>query len=554
MWIKGKEDKFTVSSQDNIDILPIDKAVMLLGSDNKFVSIVNNAIKEYGSELLKDSVRYGKREIAYDDNSFFISIVNPNNMKAVVTLLSIGNSDAVNGLNRKLPHYGKYSYLAFSGSEPSNIAKGQWSINNSPLVSNLDPLANDVEVKLENRQALATLAPVFSADRMMEAVEYLASDDLKGRGLGSPEIEEAADFIAKKFEEYGLQAGSDDGTYYQQWTQDVLDKKNVKLKNVVGIIPGTNPDLKEAVVISAHYDHLGYGWPDVRKGNEGKIHNGADDNASGIAVMLELAKTLGKTHKPARTIIFIAFTAEEAGLVGSRYFINNYKKFPIHKILANLNIDTVGRLFDNKLMVLNSNTAREWKFIFMGTDFTTGVASDLITQDLDASDQMVFIENGVPGVQLFYAGVGSDYHKPEDDADKIDADGLVKVATVAREILEYLADREELMTFTGKTISGRSNMPKIDNKSGERKAATGLMPDFVFSGEGVKIAGVSDDSPAAKAGLVKGDVIIAFDSISVKNLKDYSKYLKEHQPGDAVSFTIDRKSEKIEVYLILSER
>ncbi len=351
-----------------------------------------------------------------------------------------------------------------------------------------------------------------------------------------------------------MKPGSDAGTYYQEWTQDVLDKKNVKLKNVIGLIPGTNPDLSEAVVISAHYDHLGFGWPDVRKGNDGKIHNGADDNASGIAVMLELAKTLGKTHKPARTIIFIAFTAEEAGLVGSRYFANNYKKYPISEILANLNIDTVGRLFGNNLMVLNSNTAREWKFIFMGTDFTTGVGSDLITQDLDASDQTAFIEKGVPGVQLFYTGIDSDYHKPEDDADKIDADGLVKVATVAREILEYLAEREELMAFTGKAISAKPTMPQMDKKSGERKAATGLMPDFVFSGAGVKIAAVSDDSPANKADLMKGDVIIAFDGKPVKNLKDYSNYLKEHQPGDTVTFTIDRNGEKKEVNITLSER
>ena len=554
LWIKGKEEKFTITSQDDIDKLPTDKAVMLLGANSKFAPIINTAIKEYGSELLQDGVRYGKRELSSTDNSFFTSIVNPNNIKAVVTLLSIGNKDAVGGLIRKLPHYGKYSYLAFSGSEPTNIDKGQWSANNSPLIKNIDPSANNVEVKLETRKALANLAPVFSADRMMEVVKFLASDDLKGRGIGTPELDQAANYIARKFEEYGLQTGSDDGTYFQQWTQDVLDKKNIKLKNVIGIIPGTNPDLAEAVVISAHYDHLGFGWPDVRKGNEGKIHNGADDNASGIAVMLELAKTLGKTHKPARTIIFIAFTAEESGLVGSRYFANNYKKYPINKILANLNIDTVGRLFGKKLMVLNSNSAREWKFIFMGADFTTGVASDLITQDLDASDQMAFINRGVPGVQLFYTGVGSDYHRPEDDADKIDADGLVKVATVTREVLEYLAEREDPMTFTGKAINGYPTIPQIDKKSGKRKAATGLMPDFVFSGEGVKIAGVSDDSPAAKAGLVKGDVISEFDGKPVKNLKDYSNYLKKHQPGDTVTFTIDRNGVKKEVNITLSER
>lgn len=552
-WIKGKEDKFTVESQNDVDELPTDKAAMVLGLDNKFAPVVNSAIKGYGSELIDNGVRYDKREISAENNSFFISAVNPNNVKQVITLLSIGNDAAVGGLVRKLPHYGKYSYLAFAGDEPSNIAKGQWPVKNSPLMKNLDESV-EVKVELEKREALATLAPVFSSKRMMESITYLASDEMKGRGIGTKEIDDAADYIAKKFEEYGLHPGSDNGTYFQAWNQDVLDKKNVALKNVIGIIPGINPKLSEAVVISGHYDHLGFGWPDVRKGNEGKIHNGADDNASGIAVMLEIAKTLGKTAKPARTIIFVAFTAEESGLVGSRYFVANYKKYTIEKILANLNIDTVGRLFGRKLMVLNSNTAREWKFIFMGTDFTTGVASELITQDLDASDQMAFIEKGVPGVQLFYTGVDSDYHVPEDDAEKIDSDGLVKVATVAREIIEYLAEREEPMAFTGKASSGKLQKPQMGKMSGERKAATGTMPDFAYSGEGVKIAGVSDDSPAAKAGMLKGDVIKAFNGKEVKNLKDYSNYLKAHQPGDTVKFTIERDGKEKDVKITLGER
>ncbi|NOX64707.1 MAG: PDZ domain-containing protein, partial [Chlorobi bacterium] len=212
-----------------------------------------------------------------------------------------------------------------------------------------------------------------------------------------------------------------------------------------------------------------------------------------------------------------------------------------------------GRLFGRKLMVLNSNTAREWKFIFMGTDFTTGIASELITQDLDASDQMAFIEKGVPGIQLFYTGIDSDYHVPEDDADKIDADGLVKVATVTREVLEYLADREEPMAFTGTVKSGNGKPQKV-KKTGGRKASTGTMPDFAYSGKGVKIGGVSDGSPAAEAGLLKGDVITEFNGKPVKNLKDYSNYLKEHQPGDIITLVIDRSGEKKEVKLILTER
>lgn len=551
LWIKGNENKFSVKSQDQVKELPDNESVMLLGTKNKFNSVVNSELKKYNSEILNNGIKFGKREIPSDDNSFFISVSNPKNIKEVITLLTIGNKSAVEGLNDKLPHYAKYSYLAFNGSEPANIEKGAWQVINSPMFKDIASADNNIEVKLETRKALASLEPVFSAERMMETVKFLASEDLKGRGIGTPELDIAADYIAKKFEEYGLLPGSDDGTYFQSWKQDVLDKKNISLKNIIGIIPGTNPDLSEAVVISAHYDHLGLGWPDVKKGNEGKIHYGADDNASGVSVLLELAKSLGKSFKPARTIIFVAFTAEEAGLIGSRYFVTNYKKYPARKIFAILNLDTVGRLFGNKLMVLNTNTAREWKFIFMGANFTTGVPTELVTQDLDASDQTAFIEKGIPGVQLFYTGIKSDYHSPEDIADKIDVDGLIKTAAISREVLEYLADRTEPMPFTG--TQGETNSTTKKN-SGERNASTGAMPDFTFNGEGVKIADVADNSPAANTGLQKGDVIIGFDDKPVKNLTEYSNYLKQHKPGDKVKLTIIRNNTKQDVSITLSER
>ncbi len=554
-WVKGKEDKFEIKNENDVDELPADKAVIILGLENKFASVVNAEILKYNSKLTTENVTFSKQEVSTKNNSFFITTVNPKNKNDIIALLSIGNKDASDGLVRKLPHYGKYSYLAFSGDEPSNIAKGQWPVINSPLAKILDSKMSEVKVELEKREALAMLSPVFSAERMMESIKYLASDELKGRGIDSPEIEKSANYIKSKFEEYGLQPGGDNGTYYQTWTQDVLNKNNLKLKNIIGIIPGTDPELKDApLVISAHYDHLGLGWPDVRKGNKGKIHNGADDNASGVAVMLELIKTTAKSLKPARTVIFVAFTAEEAGLVGSRYFVNNYTKFLIKKIIANLNLDSVGRMFDNKLIVINSNSAREWKFIFMGTEFTTGVATELITQNLDASDQVAFLEKGIPAVQ-FFVGPHQGYHKPTDDIEKIDPAGLVKTATVVKETLLYLADRKEPMTFTGKAkdIVPSAGTPMIQKPSG-KKAATGMMPDFTYRGDGVKVGGVGDNSPSSKANIKKGDVIKAFNGKDVKDLKIYSKYLKEHKPGDTVKLTIERDGKSRDVELTLGER
>lgn len=552
-WVKGKEEKFEIINENDLDELPADKAIMILGLDNKFASIVNDGIAKCNSKLTANKITFAKREIPTENTSFFITTVNPKNVNEIIALLSIGNSSASAGLVRKLPHYGKYSYLAFSGDEPSNIAKGEWHVINSPLAEVLNSKMSEAKVKLEIREPLAKLSPLFSAERMMETIKYLSSDKLKGRGIDSHEIELAAKYIKNKFEEYGLQPGGDNGSYYQTWTQNVLNKKNLKLKNVIGIIPGTDTELKDApLVISAHYDHLGLGWPDVRKGNEGKIHNGADDNASGVAVMLELIKTTAKSLKSARTVIFVAFTAEEAGLIGSRYFVNNYNKYQIKKTVANLNLDSVGRMFNSKLIVINSKSAREWKFIFMGTEFTTGVATELITQDLDASDQVAFLEKGIPAVQ-FFVGPHQDYHKPTDDIEKIDPTGLVKIATVVKETFLYLADRKEPMTFTGKVKSGVPTASSSMKPSG-KKAATGMMPDFVYSGTGVKVGGVGDSSPAAVAGIKKGDIIKVFDGEDVKNLKVYSKFLKGHKPGDKVKLIIERNGKGMEIDLILGER
>lgn len=551
-WISGKQDQFEVISENEISELPKDKTVWLFGDKNNLLDKISNELKNHNTDVQSDSIKLNGEKISKNNNTFFTAVNNPQNIEEVVLFLSIGNDDAVPGLLRKLPHYGKYSYLAFEGDEPANTEKGQWAVIGSPLVKNLSDNAVSIEPKFEPRKALAKLAPVFSSKRMMEHISFLASDKMKGRELGSPEIDKAADYIASKFEEYGLLPGSDDGTYFQTFKKAFHGKGNLTIKNVIGIIPGTNENLKEAVIISAHYDHLGLGWPDVRKGNEGMIHNGADDNASGVSVILELAQSLGKSFKPGRTIIFAAFSGEEAGLAGSQHFIENYKKYPANKILANLNFDTVGRLFENKMMIINSSNAREWRFIFMGTEYTTGIPAELITQDLDASDQVSFIEKGIPAVQ-FFSGPNEDYHKPADKVEKIDTDGLVKFATVGKEVLQYLADREDLMTYTGKKVSDKKSENPDVPKEG-RKVSTGMMPDFAYSGVGVKVGAVSEGSPGEKAGLQKGDIIKKLNGKEIKGLKEYSNMLKEHSPGNEISLEIDRNGKIKNMNLILSER
>jgi hypothetical protein len=548
-WKAADKDEFEVVFDDNLKSLPKNKTIWIIGFENKFVSNVNLALKSYNSRIHSDSVRYQSKTMATKNHSFILTVFDENNSDINHAFIAIDNKEAIPGLIRKLPHYGKYSYLAFEGNEPVNVAKGQWPVLNSPLVKVFESSAQNLKMTVP-REALATLAPVFSEQRMMAHIAFLASDELKGRGLGKPELDVAADYIADKFKAYGLLPM--DKSYFQEFAHTFTDKGEIRMKNVIGIIPGTDEKLKDSpVVISAHYDHLGLGWPDVRKGNEGKIHHGADDNASGVSVLLEVAKSMAKTVRPKRTIIFVAFTGEEAGLIGSRYFVSQLKKYYKGNVIADINLDTDGRLFDNKLMVINSSSAKEWKFVFMGTDYTTGVKTDLITQDLDASDQVAFIEKGIPAVQLF-SGPNEDYHRPTDTYDKIDGKGLIKVATVAKEVVVYLGERDEPFEYTGKAPSA-TKAPAAKANTG-RRAATGSIPDFSFSGEGVKLGSVIKDSPAEKAGLLKGDIITAFDGKKVSNLRAYSEVLKKYQPGDVVEMTILREGEEKVVSITLGER
>jgi len=548
-WKAADIDDFEVLFDDEISSLPNDRTCWILGFENKFATKISTAISDYQATITGDTVKIDNTTTAKKNHSFILTTFNNNVNEYNLAFIAIDNEKAIEGLIRKLPHYGKYSYLGFDGEEPVNVLKGQWPVLNSPLVKIFDKQAQKINM-IQKRDPLANMAPVFSEQKMMESVKYLASDELVGRGLGTPELDSAAAYIANKFKKYGLLPMGN--SYFQQFSHTFPDKGELQMKNVVAVIPGTDAKLKDSpVVISAHYDHLGLGWPDVHKGDEGKIHNGADDNASGVAILLEVARTMAKSAQPKRTIIFAAFTAEEAGLIGSRYFVSKLKNYFSGNVIADINLDTDGSLFDKKLIVLNANSAREWKFVFMGTDYTTGVKSELVMQELDASDQVAFIEKGIPAIQLF-TGATENYHRPTDTYDKIDGKGLVKVATVAKEVVAYMADRDEPFGFTGK-VPTSNNAGNAKPKT-VRRASTGSIPDFSYSGEGVKIGSVMEDSPGEKAGLMAGDVITALNGEKLANLMDYSNALKKHQPGDVVELKILRNGEEKTISITLGER
>ena len=542
IWRKDKPLELVLDA--HLDQLPKNRAIWIMDRQNRFAGSNILVPPSESFELTDKELAIGKDRYALAEHSIVVTARNPRNSAATVAFMHIHSKDAVEGMARKLPHYGKYSYLAFSGSAPDNRLKGIWTTAESPLVkafSSVDSLPPPPA-----RPALAELPPLVTAESMMEDINYLSSSDLQGREPGGEGIAKAAKYIARAMQGAGLRAAGDNGDWLQPFSLEGPRGTTIVTNNIIGLLPGTSDELAHSpVVISAHYDHLGHGWPDVRKGNEGKIHPGADDNASGVAVMLELARQLGKSPMK-RPVLFLATSAEEAGLVGARHFVTTNKRWP--HIMANLNLDTVGRLEDHKLMVFGASSAREWPFIFMGIGAVTGIQSEIVTKELDASDNIAFVEAGIPAIQLF-SGIHQDYHRPSDTADKIDAAGLVSVARVSREIVEYLAQREEPLT---NQIAQKQ--PNKQKKKPSRKVSSGVVPDFAFSGSGVRVQEVIPDSPAMVAGILPEDIIIGVEDTPVTDLRSYAEVLRTFSPGQTVIMKVIRAEKPHRLRITLQAR
>ncbi len=539
-------DEVEVRLDAEVQRLPSDRAVALLGWENHFLNEMGSALSGYDVSISQNEVQMGATKVPRENHSVVLTAKHPNNENASLIWVASDPPEALPGLGRKLPHYHKYSYLGFQGPEPANIAKGRWPVLDSPMIVFVTrpggTLAKVERDKLAPREPLAFLPVVFSKKRMIETIRFLSSDQFRGRGFGTDELDRAATFIADTFREAGLEPiGDKPGSYFQTWEDQGGDpERRVYLTNVVGAIPGRNPKVKaQSVVVGAHYDHLGLGWPDVREDNRGKIHYGADDNASGVSVLLELAQILGKRLKPDRSVVFVAFSGEEAGRKGSRYYVANQKRYPAEQSIGMLNLDTVGRLGEKKLLVLGAGSAREWIHIFRGAGYVTSVHVEAVSKELDSSDQKSFQEVGVPAVQLF-TGPHLDYHRPTDTVDKIDPEGLVKVAAVAKEVIEYLANREEPMTSAVKPGLKIESTPKR-----MQKVSLGIIPDFAYSGDGCRLSGVVPDTPAESSGLREGDVIVGIGSDRVHSLRDLSTILKALTPGDRISITFLREGKEM---------
>ena len=479
----------------DLDSLPPDQSVWLLGKANRFVA---DFLQDHaGASLVENgsAARLAGERVPLAGHSIVVMRRHPQNLEQALGWLVVDPVEAFPGMARKLPHYGKYSYLAFEGPEPTNTVKGQYDTFGSPLVVDLrdDASVAMAPISVPAKRALAELPPVFSGKTLHEHVAWLASPEREGRGLGTTGILQSAHYIAKAMADAGLQPAGDNGTWFQTFTvAQGPDGKPVEAMNVVGVLPGTRDDWNhQSVVLGAHYDHLGRGWPDVHAGDEGKVHPGADDNASGVAIMLELSRILAEEGGGSRNLVFIAFSAEECGRLGSQHYLK-YPAFPVEEIRGMINLDTVGRLFESPISVLGTGTADEWQHIFRGCTFVTGVPSKNVPEAASGSDQMSFIERGVPGVQIF-SGANADYHRPGDTLEKIDVAGMVKIATFVKEAVTYLLERDPPLTVH---IEGQSASPAGPSSGGGRRVLFGAVPAFEYQGEGVKFESMVPESPA----------------------------------------------------------
>jgi len=540
----GQGVEFEILYADEIETLPTDKSVWIFGRENLFSDDVFASVKPYGVESSDNGVSLAGSEIAYINRTAVMTGRHPTDPELAVGWIHIDDMIAMPGMIEKLPHYGKYSYLSFVGDEPTNDVSGIWASPDSPLQWINPELTKPIHWdSLPVPEPIASLPPKYLPEQLLRHSTRLTSVDKEGRGLNSEGLHKSALYIADQFRAAGLQPLG--GTYLQLWRETLAGYGNIELANVVGMIAGINRTVNaQPVILGAHYDHLGID-PET-----GEIYPGADDNASGVSVLIEVAAKLSRTFSPQRPILFVAFTGEESGLIGSQHFVQNPSGgFAGKDIFAMINLDGVGRLGGQILQVFGSDSAYEWPFMAQGIGFTVGVQSEFPSETIASSDHVSFLNGGVPAIHLF-SGAHLDYHQPSDTSDRLDAVGMSEVALWVEEAMVYLADRADPLRVN---LQG-AKVIELSGQAGEREASLGTVPDFNYAGDGVRISGVAPNSAADEAGLQAGDVLRSFNGQPLNDLQTYSNLLRQSAPGDVVQLEIQRDEENLAVEAQLQAR
>lgn len=331
-----------------------------------------------------------------------------------------------------------------------------------------------------------------------------------------------------------------------------LKRARAPVYNVAGLLPGAGSLQDEIVVIGAHYDHLGYGDFGSMTGSH-DIHPGADDNASGAAGLIMLAHGLAKSDAPnRRSLLFIAFTAEERGLLGSAHFLKKLDESGISAdhMVAMVNMDMIGRVENDTLYVLGVGSGDRWKDMVIDAAYDHGLKPAVDSSPLGASDHASFFLKKVPAVH-FFSGVHADYHKPSDTADKINAEGGARIVACINQVVRALSTEQQRLVFN----SEGAKVARMSRGAGHG-AFLGIMPDYATmqGDQGCGITGITPASPAADAGLTPGDLIVRWNNQKIGNVYDLTRVLGESKPDQSISLKVKREDQLLDITVKLGSR
>lgn len=389
-------------------------------------------------------------------------------------------------------------------------------------------------------------AQEISTANLKATIYFLADEKLQGRGTSSPGEKMAADYIAKKFKEYKLvPKGDSAGSYYfhfhNKYNPDKMDTipDHGTERYGTDVVGYLDEGAENTIVIGAHLDHLGLGYDKnlLDANPEGKIHPGADDNASGVAGVLELARYYTTTkQKQHYNYLFICFSGEELGLFGSKKYCDN-PTIDLSKVDLMINMDMIGRLNDStkKLIVYGVGTAPD--FVPMIDSLPTKFSIKKDSAGIGPSDQTSFYLKNIP-VLFFFTGEHMDYHKPSDVASKINYDGEKMVLEYEVTVINSINTKAKLKFQTTRNPDA--------GRHGARKGVTmGVMPDYTFDGKGMKVDGVTEGKPASKAGVQKGDIVIQLGDNKINSMMDYMTALSKFKKEQTTTVIVIRDGKEV---------
>lgn len=330
------------------------------------------------------------------------------------------------------------------------------------------------------------------------------------------------------------------------WTAELefsFEKVEAEIANVVGVLEGEGPLANETVVIGAHYDHLGYGPYGSRKPGVKAVHNGADDNATGTAAVMELARRFAtREEKPARRMVFIGFTGEERGLLGSNYYVGN-PLIPLKDTVAMINFDMIGNLREGGLQLGGVRTGKEFAALVEKV-VDAGSLKVNTSIPMGGSDHAGFYRNGIP-IVFFHTGLTDLYHTPEDDFERINMDGVVQCIDFAERFVDAVVD----MPTRPEHVEGVGRRPRRRGPM----AYLGVVPDYSETAGGLLLSEVNADGPAAKGGLKAGDVVTKIGDTSVADIQGLSAGLRKYRPGQEIKIVVKRGEEEVTLDVTLGQ-